>query len=171
MVLCPIFRLLHQVCSASLNLRWSTSRGSWVSGFWFLRGSSTSGWVSSEASSSGFLPGPLWSLNLLNNHDIDDHGEDNAEFDCGWWRGPGQGHLHLSLFIIHIYYYYYGATWTSLLALVSELGCHPFLLSTITKGTRLGALKSSYVNISLFSRAFFYCSYSQAQHKPTLLLN
>ena len=73
--------------------------------------------------------------------------------NCGWWRGQGQGHLHLSLFIIYIYYYYC-ATWTSLLALVSELGRHPFLLSTITKGTRLGALKSSYVNISLFFRAF-----------------
>ena len=70
-----------------------------------------------------------------------------------------------------IYYYDYGATWTSLLALVSELGRHPFLLSTITKGTRLGALKSSDVNISLFLIAFLYFSYSQSSHKPTLLLN
>ena len=31
MVLCPIFRVLHHVCSA--NVRWSTSSGSWVSGF------------------------------------------------------------------------------------------------------------------------------------------
>ena len=70
-----------------------------------------------------------------------------------------------------IYYYDYGATWTSLLALVSELGRHPFLLSTITKGTRLGALKSSYVYISLFLMAFSIFFYSQAPHKPTLLLN
>ena len=55
-----------------------------------------------------------------------------------------------------IYYYDYGATWTSLFALVSELGRHPFLLSTITKGTRLGALKSSDVNISFFLVFFLF---------------
>ena len=89
MVLSPIFRVLHHVCSA--NVRWSTSSGSWVSGFL------VEVQLLVESPQQLHPLAPCWGHCghwaswttmidvLLLFYGIDDQGDDDFEFACGWF--------------------------------------------------------------------------------------